>query len=145
MVGKRRGEEDSSHDNKSCLLKRAKNDELEGGGLNEDANLENLSIQNRKRAKEIGGDEGVLHAFGEGNDQGEKDVNECGEERMPDSSTKQQLREILTNDPVNGNVQNGTTDQVLPHFKRPQSAWMMFLADKRPEVNHKRQLLMICK
>ncbi len=144
MVGKRRGEEDSSHDNKS-LLKRVKKDGLEGGGLNESENLENLGIQNRKRAKEIGGGEGVLHAFGEGSDQGEKDVNECGEERMPDSSTKQQLRERLTKDGVDGNVQNGSTDQVLPHFKRPQSTWMMFLADKRPEVNNKRQLLMICK
>ncbi len=136
MAGKRKGEEDSLHNNKSCLLKRA-NNELVGVELNEGTNFETLDIPKRKRAKEFGGDESVLCTFEEGSDQGETVVNGCGEERMPGSSAKQQLRERLTNDPVNGDVQNGTTDQVLPHFKRPQTAWLMFLADRRPEVNNK--------
>ncbi len=119
IVGKRKGEEDSSHDSKSCWTKRAKNIEHEDGDGPDGANLENLDIQNRQ-----GDDE-------------EEEVKECGEKRMLDSSTKQhQLRENPPKDGIDSSSapQNGSTDQILPQFKRPRSAWMIFLADKRPEV-----------
>ncbi len=149
IVGKRRGEEDSLHGgNKSCCgVKRAKNVELlEGDGLDESANLEkNIDIQNRQGGEKFGGDEDViLPTFGEGSAQGqdEKEEKECGEERMLDSSStkqQQQLRDDrLLKDGVCGDAQNGrSTGQMLTRLKRPQSAWMMFLADKRPQVNNK--------
>ncbi len=98
IVGKRRGEEDSSHgDSNSCCVKRAKNVELlEGDGLDDGANtlVKNIDIQNRQ-----------------------------GEEKIGGGDDAQDVR---------------STDQMLTHhWKRPQSAWMIFLADKRPEVNNR--------